>query len=177
MNNNFQIFQYDGSQYNQLIPNSSNIAVNSTQLGGIKSNLYATKEYVDKAAPSTPYSSPYDGWTKIDTITLTQPGVKDFQNVPENINFVKFLIDSKSDSTLAYWGINTNSETSIDIGSAQAEDYVVSQVFKSSGAIYALGNQRYFRGSGALANYMAKVYINRVILSSGGPITVSLYYK
>lgn len=48
MSNNFQMFQYDGSQYNQLIPNSSNTSINSTQLGGIESNLYATKEYVDR---------------------------------------------------------------------------------------------------------------------------------
>lgn len=41
------MFQYDGSQYNQLIPNSSNTVMNSTQLGGVESNLYATKEYVD----------------------------------------------------------------------------------------------------------------------------------
>lgn len=42
------MFQYDGSQYNQLIPNSSNTSINSTQLGGIESNLYATKEYADR---------------------------------------------------------------------------------------------------------------------------------
>ena len=41
------MFHYNGSQYNQLIPNFSNISTNSTQLGGIESGLYATKEYVD----------------------------------------------------------------------------------------------------------------------------------
>ena len=41
------MFQYDGSQYNQLTPNSSNTSINSTQLGGVDSTMYATKEYVD----------------------------------------------------------------------------------------------------------------------------------
>lgn len=48
MNNNFQILQYDGSQYNQLTPNLSNISNNSNQLGGVESSQYATKEYADK---------------------------------------------------------------------------------------------------------------------------------
>ena len=43
--------------------------------------------------------------------------------------------------------------------------------------MYALGNQRYLWGGSGLANYMAKVTINKAILSSGGPMTVSLYYK
>ena len=42
------MFQYDGSSYNQLIPNSSNMATNSMQLGGVEGNLYATKQYVDE---------------------------------------------------------------------------------------------------------------------------------
>lgn len=51
MINNIQIYQYSGSEYNQLNPNISNLANNSNQLGGIDSSQYATKEYADGINP------------------------------------------------------------------------------------------------------------------------------
>lgn len=51
MTNNIQMYQYSGSQYNQLNPNISNLANNSNQLGGIDSSQYATKEYADGINP------------------------------------------------------------------------------------------------------------------------------
>ena len=41
------MFQYSGSEYNQLNPNLSNLSNNSNQLGGVDSSQYATKTYVD----------------------------------------------------------------------------------------------------------------------------------
>ena len=116
MNNNFQIFQYDGSQYNQLIPNSSNTATNSTQLGGVESNLYATKEYVDTVAPKTPYNSAYEGWTKIGTITFnpnesTTYIEKTFPNIPEYMNFCMLEVTGGWQDSV-YWGQSPNSSFS-----------------------------------------------------------------
>lgn len=51
MSNNIQINQYNGTEYNQLNPNISNLANNSNQLGGIDSSQYATKEYADGINP------------------------------------------------------------------------------------------------------------------------------
>lgn len=46
MTNNIQMFQYNGSEYNQLNPSLSNLSNNSNQLGGIDSSQYATKGYI-----------------------------------------------------------------------------------------------------------------------------------
>lgn len=50
MTNNIQMFQYNGSEYNQLNPSLSNLSNNSNQLGGVDSSQYATKEYVNRAS-------------------------------------------------------------------------------------------------------------------------------
>lgn len=43
MSNNIQMFQYDGSNYNQLNPNFANVSNNSFSLGGIESSQYFLK--------------------------------------------------------------------------------------------------------------------------------------
>lgn len=52
MTDSIQMFQYNGSEYNQLNPSLSNLSNNSNQLGGIDSSQYATKEYVSRILSS-----------------------------------------------------------------------------------------------------------------------------
>lgn len=111
MANNIQMFQYNGLEYNQLIPKFSNTTNNSNQLGGLQSNLYATKEYVEKII-----NNPFLGYEKLISITgidkykpsktiLTNKIVEilfHFNNCTMNISFANDIRITDSNNAIEY---------------------------------------------------------------------------
>lgn len=63
----------------------------------------ANKGYVDNnLPPKAPYSSSYDGWTKIKTISVNGQGDVSFGTLPTNMNFC--MLEINSITGLVYWG-------------------------------------------------------------------------
>ena len=122
MVNNIQTFQYNGSEYNQLIPNFSSTANNSNQLGGVQSNLYATKEYVEKT-----FNNPFLGYEKLISITgndkykpnktiLTNKIIEilfHFNNCTMNISFANNIRITDSNNEIEYFYLWPRSGTAI----------------------------------------------------------------
>ena len=154
MSNNFQMFQYDGSQYNQLVPNHSNIATNSTQLGGVDSTLYATKEYVNEIDPLFTKHKKVATVSSYDNVYFSsQIEAKKIISIIYKINdFSASIENGKSEESNAslyiYFTYNSSSIGSFEvIKSMKAKDIKINTIVQKPVEFYNQGSPLFLRDS------------------------------
>lgn len=110
------MFQYDGSEYIQLNPNTSNSSYNSNQLGGIESSQYAIKEYVNANLPF--YLKYIDNFTSVNKLSQEST----YQDILKAKGLiVEYKMNLITDSSSRYsWGVYLNIGPSLTLSNSFA---------------------------------------------------------
>ena len=167
------MFQYNGSEYNQLNPNLSNLSNDSNQLGGVGSSQYATKEYVDGGLPFK-----YSDWNTINierNLTVTNSseysenilfnGGTSFEKGHDLIQYVTDIEVTAKDGityTQKILQVENGSNTPITIYFSGSDTKVVTKTYKGNVILNSTfpKTNYYYLGNPTTGIYIGKIFVS-----------------